>query len=85
MESQIALDTFIDNCAMLGVEACLLDDLTSLFAQDKCWDMAQEKVADLAAEPAESLEERKRTQAQLVVLEDVIRTCRRHVRQPRGD
>ena len=73
---QIALDTFVENVAALGVEKCLLHDLPDLISPTRVPSMADKKVSELGAEPAESREERAKAMAQAKALEEVIRTCR---------
>ena len=75
----------MDNCALLIVEACLLNNLTELFEPEQSWSMDATRLAEIAAEPEEARTERTQAQAQHVALESVISTCRRYERPLEGE
>ncbi|KAK4565352.1 hypothetical protein LTR86_003969 [Recurvomyces mirabilis] len=77
---QVALDTFVDNCALLVVEACLLNNLNNVFEPEQAWNMDAVRLAEVAAEPEEARAERTQARAQRVALESVISTCRKYER-----
>jgi hypothetical protein len=76
---QIALDTFIDNVAVLGVEMCLLTDLGDIFPVEEVASMDDERLVELASEPAGTRLERTQARAQAYALQNVIRICERFV------
>ncbi|KAK3675827.1 hypothetical protein LTR78_004468 [Recurvomyces mirabilis] len=77
---QVALDTFVDNCALLVVEACLLNNLNNVFEPEQAWNMDPVRLAEVAAEPEEARAERIQARAQRVALESVISTCKKYER-----
>ena len=81
---QIALDTFIENVATLGIEQCLLNHLANLIPPNKVHSMDDEMIAELAAEPPEIEQERSKAEAQAAALEDVIRICEGYARREPG-
>lgn len=70
---QVALDTLVDNVAMLGIEACLLHDLPSVIPGDAIYDMDDQQISLLAAEPADAAERRDRLQRETDVLKDTAK------------
>ncbi|KAK5725055.1 hypothetical protein LTR17_013254 [Elasticomyces elasticus] len=84
MYYQIALDTFVDNCVTLAIEASLLDSIAGLFERDGGWQDEPSTVSDLGGESTEAIEERKRADAEKRVLQEVIATCRKCARQTRA-
>ncbi|KAK3636443.1 hypothetical protein LTR56_014230 [Elasticomyces elasticus] len=84
MYYEIALDTFVDNCVTLAIEAGLLDSIAGLFERDGGWQDEPGTVSDLGGESTEAIEERKRAEAEKCVLQEVIGTCRKCARQTRG-
>jgi hypothetical protein len=76
----VALDTFVDNCALLAVESCLLKDLPLLFQPDPAWIMEAGELAAISAEPYVERSERIKTTLQKETLESVLRTCRKYAR-----
>lgn len=81
MQSQIAVNTFIENMATLAIERWLLHDLSALMPSEKVLIMTDYEIAAVAAEPEESQSQRKRLVSQIAVLEKAVRICRRHARQ----
>ncbi|KAK5713567.1 hypothetical protein LTR15_011267 [Elasticomyces elasticus] len=84
MYYEIALDTFVDNCATLAIEAGLLEGVAGLFERDSSWQDEPSTVSDLDGESMEAIEERKRAEAEKRVLQEVIATCRKCARQTRA-
>jgi hypothetical protein len=76
----VALDTFVDNCALLAIESCLLNDIQLFFHPDAAWEMDAEEVATITAEPHAERSERIKTTSQKETLENVLRTCRKYAR-----
>lgn len=70
------MDTFIENVASLGIERCLLSDLSNIIPTSDATDMSDAKVAEIASEPPAVYEERAKAEAQAKALEEVIRVCR---------
>ncbi|KAK5743945.1 hypothetical protein LTR17_002283 [Elasticomyces elasticus] len=84
MYYEIALDTFVDNCVTLAIEAGLLDGIAGLFERDGGWQDEPNTVSDLGGESMEAIEERNRAEAEKRVLQEVIATCRKCARQTRA-
>ncbi|KAK4952403.1 hypothetical protein LTR10_009209 [Elasticomyces elasticus] len=84
MYYEIALDTFVDNCVTLAIEAGLLDGIAGLFERDGGWQDEPNTVSDLGGESMEAIEERNRAEAKKRVLQEVIATCRKCARQTRA-
>jgi hypothetical protein len=74
----LALDTFIDNVTILGVEAVLLDKIKGLLSYEDVAQLRGDRLADIAAEPPGAQEERSLLNNQIEVLVEVIRTCKRY-------
>ena len=81
---KIALDTFVDNVAVLAVEACLLTDLASVIPGDHLYSMEDEEIYQIASEPPEVLEQRQRLSKQLEALKEAMKTCKKHVQLRTG-
>lgn len=75
---QIALDTFVDNVAILGVEAKLLTDLPNILTAEDIAGLDADEVTAIASEPPEAQKERQRLHAQCEALQDTVATCRMH-------
>jgi hypothetical protein len=69
------MNTFIDNVAVLGIEHCLVDQLSDVFNPDIVAGMDDGTLKLLAAESEETQAERKRLQEKLEVLELGLKTC----------
>lgn len=67
--------------ATLAVERCLLDSLADLIPPEGVWKLEPDKLAQIAAEPEDGRQLRTTLRAQIVALDDVISTCRRHMRK----
>jgi hypothetical protein len=74
----VALDTFIDNATILGVEAILLDNVKALFSYNDVAQLAGDRLAEIAAEPPGAQQERDALKHQIDVLNEVIQTCKRY-------
>jgi hypothetical protein len=79
-QTKLALDTFIDNVTILGVEAILLDDIKNLLSYEDVAQLRDGRLAEIASEPPGAQQERDELCRQIGVLVKVIRTCKRHNR-----
>ncbi|KAL4860694.1 P-loop containing nucleoside triphosphate hydrolase protein [Aspergillus spectabilis] len=70
----IAILTFVDNVATLGVENCLLEPLQRIFTSQVVNNMDDTQIQELAAEPLYVTEERKRLVKELEKLQAGLRT-----------
>ena len=82
MSFQIALDTFVDNATSLGVEMCLLRNLSRLVEPSEVHSMDDELITELAAERPEVAAEREQAERQVAVLDKVISTCTGYLPDP---
>ncbi|KIX07521.1 uncharacterized protein Z518_02174 [Rhinocladiella mackenziei CBS 650.93] len=80
----VALETFIDNVVVLGVESCLLSKLEEMFSPETVARMGEDKLQLLGGESAEMISERRDLQAQLETLEAALKNCRRHASREFG-
>ncbi|EME44308.1 hypothetical protein DOTSEDRAFT_53453 [Dothistroma septosporum NZE10] len=80
---QVRLNTLLGNVAMLVVEACLLHDLPSIIHEDLIYDLSDEQILRLAAEPADATEQRERLQEQMQVLWEATKTFQRYAHTER--
>lgn len=78
---QVAVDTFIDNMATLGIERWLLHDLSALLPPESIWAMNDDEVAAIGAEAHDAETLRRKLKDQVAVLQTAVRICRRHARQ----
>ncbi|GAB7326472.1 hypothetical protein MBLNU13_g10472t1 [Cladosporium sp. NU13] len=76
----LALDTFVDNVTILGVEAILLNDIKNLLSYKDVAQLRGDCLAEIAAEPPGAQEERDKLSHQITVLIEVIRTCKKYKR-----
>lgn len=76
---KIAFNTLIENVATLGIEQCLLKDLSSFISPREAMSLEDNKIEEIAAEPAGVVEKRARAGAQEATLVEVIRVCRSYV------
>jgi hypothetical protein len=67
------LKKFIDDFSVLAVEACVVEELPTLFCPAKVLDIGDEMLAKLAAEDEESSIERDQCIVKLKVLENGLR------------
>ena len=72
----MALDTFIDNITVLGIEAVLLDKIKDLLSYDHVASLKGECLAEVAGEAPGAQQERDELDGQITVLTEVIRTCK---------
>ncbi|KAL2784217.1 dynamin family protein [Aspergillus keveii] len=70
----IAILTFVDNVATLGIENCLLGPLQRIFSSQVVNDMDDAQIRELAAEPLYVMEERNRLAQELEKLQVGLRT-----------
>ncbi|KAL4779788.1 P-loop containing nucleoside triphosphate hydrolase protein [Aspergillus varians] len=70
----IAILTFVDNVATLGIENCLLDPLQRIFTSQVVNKMEDCRIQSLAAEPAYINQERVRLSGELEKLQAGVRT-----------
>jgi GTP-binding protein EngB required for normal cell division len=74
----IALHTFVDNVATLGVELCLLDGLEDLFSPVAVSEMSDEQVSKLASESPDDILQRRTTEKRLEKLKAGREVCQRY-------
>lgn len=74
----IALCTFVDNVATLGIELCLLDGLEDLFSAVTVAGMSDEDVNKLASESPEDMLHRRTTEKRLEKLKAGREVCQRY-------
>ncbi|KAM0721528.1 hypothetical protein Q7P37_002453 [Cladosporium fusiforme] len=79
-DTKLALDTFIDNVTILGVEAVLLNDIKDLLSYKDVAQLGADRLAEIAAEPPGAQQEREKLGHQIAVLIEVIRTCKKYKR-----
>ncbi|KAL4923598.1 P-loop containing nucleoside triphosphate hydrolase protein [Aspergillus undulatus] len=70
----VAIVTFVDNVATLGIENCLLEPLQRLFTSQVVNDMEDSQLQQIAAEPLYVSEERNRLTRDLEKLQAGLRT-----------
>lgn len=70
----MAIVTFIDNVATLGIENCLLDPLQRIFTSLVINNMEEDQIRELATEPSFICEERDRLASELAKLQAGLRT-----------
>jgi hypothetical protein len=66
---QVAMKVFVDNFAVLGIEYCLLDALSSVFVPEMVMQMEEGLINNIAAETEDSRTERTRLTKKLTSLE----------------
>lgn len=83
---KVALHTFIDNAATLGVEFCLISSLSDIFSPAIVSEMDDEALANLASESNETKNERSMLQERMRSLKEGEKIVGRHARQapPQG-
>ncbi len=74
----VALETFIDNVVVLGVESCMLSKLEEMFSPETVVQMKEEKLQLLGGEAPEIVAERTDLLGRLGTLEAALKNCRRH-------
>ncbi|OQU97026.1 Dynamin central domain-containing protein isoform 3 [Cladophialophora immunda] len=74
----VALETFIVNVVVLGVESCLLSKLEEMFSPETVAQMSEDQLQLLAGENPEMIAERAELVARLETLEMALRNCRRY-------
>ena len=78
--TQIAMNTFVDNVAVLVIENCLLNDLVGMFSPSQIATWDEQKLHRLASESRETLSERQSLTRQLEVLNTGLKKCNDHLR-----
>ena len=68
---------FVDDVSILAVERRLVQKLPSLLNPGTVYDLADDKIADLAVESKETAAERARCAEKLAVLEEALRNLNR--------
>lgn len=76
---RLALENFVDNVVVLGVEACLLSKLEGMFEPQMVIRMSEEMLQLLGGESPEMLAERDNLQAQLQTLDKSLGACYGHI------
>ena len=74
----VALETFIDNVVVLGVESCLLSKLEAMFTSETVVQMDDDTLNLVGGESEEMQSEREELNRQLETLDDSLKRCRRH-------
>lgn len=75
----VALETFIDNIVLLGVESCLLSKLGGIFSPETVVRMDEALLRTLGGEASKVIREREDLQTQLMTLQASLKTCKRHI------
>ena len=75
---EVALETFVDNVIVLGVESRLLSKLESMFTSETVVQMEESLVDLVGSESADTQEERQELNKQLETLTVSLKRCRRH-------
>lgn len=73
------MNTFVENVACLGVEKCLLHDLSNLISPAKAITLGDDQIRNIAAESAEVMAGRTRAETQKAALDEVIAICRSYI------
>ena len=73
---QIALNTLIENVASLGIERCLLRDLSDLIPATEAMTLSDDTIESIAGESHEVVAQRTTAESQMAALDEVIRVCR---------
>ncbi|RMZ88054.1 hypothetical protein DV736_g4719, partial [Chaetothyriales sp. CBS 134916] len=77
----VALENFIDNVVVLGVESCLLSKVGEMFSPETIAGMDDRMLQLLGGESPDTSAERDDLQAQLTKLKASLKACRRHISQ----
>ncbi|EXJ69828.1 uncharacterized protein A1O5_06900 [Cladophialophora psammophila CBS 110553] len=80
----VALETFVDNVVVLGVESCLLSKLEEMFSPETVAEMKDDKLQLLGGETPEIISERRNLEARLRTLEEALKNFRRHASREFG-
>ncbi|KIX99396.1 uncharacterized protein Z520_04972 [Fonsecaea multimorphosa CBS 102226] len=80
----VALETFVQNVVVLGVESCLLSKLEEMFSPETVAQMNEDKLQLLGGETPEMITERTDLTARLQTLETALKNCRRHASREFG-
>ncbi|KAK5064291.1 hypothetical protein LTR84_000124 [Exophiala bonariae] len=75
---QVAIENFIDNVVVLGVESCLLSKLEAMFTLEIVLEMSEETRNLAGGESADTRSEREALNARLATLEKALKRCRTH-------
>jgi GTP-binding protein EngB required for normal cell division len=74
----VAIETFIDNVVVLGVESCLLSKLEAIFTSETVVQMDEDTLNLVGGESEDMQSERETLKAQLATLDESLKRCRRH-------
>lgn len=74
----VAIETFIDNVVLLGVESCLLSKLEAMFTSEIVVQMDEKTLDLVGGESLDMQSERKALNEQLETLEVSLKRCRKH-------
>ncbi|KAH0840733.1 Dynamin family protein [Fonsecaea pedrosoi] len=80
----VALETFVENVVMLGVESCLLSKLEEMFSPETVAQMKEDKLQLLGGETPEMISERTDLTTRLKTLDTALKNCRRHASREFG-
>ncbi|OAA80050.1 Dynamin, GTPase domain protein [Akanthomyces lecanii RCEF 1005] len=80
---KMSLRTFTENVTNLAIEGCLIHDLATIFTPVKVGEMSNERLEELASEPASAQSRRAQLTTEIVALQKSLDTCRR--RMPRAE
>ncbi|KIW92753.1 uncharacterized protein Z519_06601 [Cladophialophora bantiana CBS 173.52] len=80
----VALETFVDNVVVLGVESCLLSKLEEMFSPETVAEMQDDKLQLLGGETPEIISKRRNLEARLRTLEEALKNFRRHASREFG-
>lgn len=85
----VAIETFIDNVVVLGVEACLLSKLEAMFTFETVMQMDEATRNLVGGESADMQNEREMLNTRLATLDKALKRCRMHTSRhnwyPAGD
>lgn len=74
----VAIETFMDNVVVLGVESCLLSKLETIFTSETVVQMDEDTLNLVGGESEDVQSEREMLKAQLATLDEALKRCRRH-------
>lgn len=78
---KVALKSFVDNVAILVIEACLMKDLRAVFSPVLIMQMNGTSIQKIAAESQENQDQREMLSRKKAVLSSGLEICQRYVRR----